>query len=270
MVDEMDLLSRMKDAAPLRAESFEEARTKLCAAMAVNAHPETELRQGGHPQKLTWGTRGKGGTGGKVGVGITAVAAAAAAVAVLGVTSSPTPSHPAASHPAASHPAASHPAASHPASRPGVQQAAWTVARKADGTIQVSFFGQLRDPAGLQRTLRADGVPTSVTYIGQQNPACLDYPSPPSPPSPPRGPGFFPGPLSRVVGSPFSRQSYENPQDATMVIHPSALPSGAGLQIAVMRGIPSGPAGPWPYPKGSGHPEVEVSLVKASRQCTGS
>jgi hypothetical protein len=113
MVDEMDLLSRMKDAAPLRAEAFEEARTKLCAAMAVNAHPGTEPRQGARPRKLTWGTRGK------VGLGITAVAAAAAAAVVLGVTSSPTPSH--------------------PASKPGAQLAAWTVTRQADGIIHVSF-----------------------------------------------------------------------------------------------------------------------------------
>jgi hypothetical protein len=55
-----------------------------------------------------------------------------------------------------------------------------------------------------------------------------------------------------------------------MVIYPAALPSGAGLQIAVMCGIPSGPSGPWPYPKGSGNPVVEWFLVKASPQCTGS
>jgi hypothetical protein len=156
---------------------------------------------------------------------------------------------------------ASHAAASHPASRPGAQLAAWTVTRQSDGTIQVSFFGELRDPAGLQRTLRADGVPASVTYIGQQNPACQAYPSPPSP-------SGFQGPLSKVVGGGGFYKN--NPSQTALVIHPSALPHGAGLQIAVMRGIPPGPAGPWPYPKGSGHPEVEISLVKASMQCTGS
>lgn len=124
--------------------------------------------------------------------------------------------------------------------------------------------GELRDPAGLQRTLRADGVPASVTFIGQQNPACQPYPPPGNPPSSLRHPPFG-GPLSKVLGSPFS-----NPPGDAMVIHPSALPSGAGLQIAVMRGIPPGPGGPWLYPKGSGHPVVEVSLVKASPQCTGS
>jgi hypothetical protein len=158
--------------------------------------------------------------------------------------------------------------ASHPASGSGARLAAWTVTRHADGSIQVSFFGQLRDPARLQATLRADGVPASVTFIGQQNRACQPYPTtsfgqpirnallggrPPT------------GPLGSVLGGPFSH----SPQDA-MIIHPAALPAGAGLQIAVMRGIPSGPSGPWPYPKGSGHPVVEVGLVKASPQCTGS
>lgn len=181
----------------------------------------------------------------------------------------------------ASHPAASHPAASHPATGPGARLAAWTVTRQADGTIQVSFFGQLRDPAALQRTLRADGVPASVTFIGQQNAACRTIQGGGQPPSP-RGarplepssgaPGPSQGPLNSgmlngvVSGGP---QSGIPPEDA-MVIHPAALPAGDGLQIAVMRGIPPGPSGPWPYPKGSGHPVAEVGLVKASPQCTGS
>jgi hypothetical protein len=160
--------------------------------------------------------------------------------------------------------------ASHPASEPGARLAAWTVTRQADGNIEVSFFGEpgLRDPAGLQRALRADGVPASVTFIGQQNPACQPFPSPSSPPSFRRPPGPFPaapGPLGRVLG-PF----FDKPRGVATVIHPSALPSGAGLQIAVMRGIPAGQTGPWPYPKGSGHPVETAGLVKASAQCTGS
>jgi hypothetical protein len=157
-------------------------------------------------------------------------------------------------------------AAGHAASRHGAHLAAYTVSRDADGTIQVAFFGVMRHPAALQHTLRADGVPASVTFIGQQNPACQAYPAPGPQPFgryPKHHPKPFAGPLSRVVGSPF----HNTPG---MIIHPSALPSGAGLQIAVMRGIPPGPAGPWPYPKGSGHPVTEVSLVKASAQCTGS
>ena len=59
----------------------------------------------------------------------------------------------------------------HPA---GAQLTAWTVAKQSDGNIRVTVR-ERRSPAGLQSTLRADGVPASVTFIGQQNPACQPY-----------------------------------------------------------------------------------------------
>jgi hypothetical protein len=168
----------------------------------------------------------------------------------------------------------------HPAMSPGVRLAAWTVTRQSDGRIRVTFFGQLRDPAGLQSTLRADGIPASVTFTGQQNPACQRIPVAPG--SVVDGPGFVKDPQNaynqpsahaprqvQASGVPDSENPYDQSQDA-LVINPSALPPGAGLQIAVMRGIPLGPSGPWPSPKGSGHPVVDMFLVKASPQCTGS
>ena len=57
--------------------------------------------------------------------------------------------------------------------QPAAQLAAWTVTKQADGTIRVTIR-ELRDPAGLQSKLRADGVPASVTLIGQENPSCRD------------------------------------------------------------------------------------------------
>jgi hypothetical protein len=48
----------------------------------------------------------------------------------------------------------------HPAT---AQLAAWTVTRDPDGGITVSV-SQMRDPAGLQATLRADGIPVRVTF----------------------------------------------------------------------------------------------------------
>ncbi len=42
--------------------------------------------------------------------------------------------------------------------------AAWAVQRKPDGTITV-YIRQMRDPAGLQRALRADGVPAYIRYV---------------------------------------------------------------------------------------------------------
>jgi len=61
-----------------------------------------------------------------------------------------------------------------PASQPAVHLAAWTVVKRGDGTVYVTI-NELRDPAGLQRTLRADGVPASVTFFGQENGSCQRY-----------------------------------------------------------------------------------------------
>jgi hypothetical protein len=164
---------------------------------------------------------------------------------------------------------AGHPAASGAARGPGAKLAAWTVTRQADGTIQVSFFRQLRDPHALQRTLRADGVPASVTFIGQQNPACRSVPNAGGPtPAPTRGQPSQPS--NSGPGSGNGTWLAANAPGDALAIRPSALPFGDGVQIAVMRGIPSGPSGSWPYPKGSGHAVAEVGLVYASPQCTGS
>ena len=132
--------------------------------------------------------------------------------------------------------------ASHPDGHPAAAQlAAWTVARQADGSIHVTIR-ELRDPAGLQRTLRADGVPANVTFGGQPNPVCQGYP--------------FDGTrsqrvqlLNSVVTAPAAGQD-------VMVIHPAALPSGAGLEISAV------------FLDGGFN--ATAGLVQASPQCTGS
>ncbi|HEV2370882.1 MAG TPA: hypothetical protein VGS19_01825 [Streptosporangiaceae bacterium] len=48
---------------------------------------------------------------------------------------------------------------------------AWSVTRHADGVVYVTIR-ELRDPAGLQRRLRAVGIPASVTFSGRPNPSC--------------------------------------------------------------------------------------------------
>ena len=58
--------------------------------------------------------------------------------------------------------------------QPQIRLDAWTVSKQTNGNIQVTI-NQLQNPSGLQSTLRADGVPASVTF-GQQNPACQHYP----------------------------------------------------------------------------------------------
>jgi hypothetical protein len=171
-------------------------------------------------------------------------AAATAAVAV-GVGVALPAGHP------AGRPAAS-PPASHPVGIPDVRLAAWTVTRQASGTIEVTFR-EATDAAGLQRTLRADGVPASVTFTGQQNPACRPLPGPTTPFS---DKGANRGP--RVFGFAGPQYAYDHPQVA-LVIHPSKLPAGDGVQIWT-----SG------TPGAADNFRLNVALVKASPECTGS
>jgi len=150
-------------------------------------------------------------------------------------------------------PASHHQTAGH--SEPAVRLAAWAVTRLADGNIQVTFR-EATDPAGLQRTLRADGVPASVTFTGQRNPACrsITFPAPPF-----SDKGAFRGPLTKVLsfGGP-ANTAYGYPKDA-LVIHPSALRRGEGIQIWT--------AG---TPGAADNFELHAGLVQASPQCTGS
>jgi hypothetical protein len=154
------------------------------------------------------------------------------------------------------------PGAHQPAPQPGTSPArlaAWTVTRQADGTIRVTIF-ELRDPAELQRQLRADGVPASVTLVGQENPACRPYPASPELrkrvlsitfdviPSPHKGP-----PPSNSPPQP----------NLVMVFHinPRALPAGTGVQIATSFS---------PVRPGLARASLGNGLVYASPQCTGS
>jgi len=145
-------------------------------------------------------------------------------------------------------------AMSQPASHPGrppaaTQLAAWTVAKQADGTVDVAIR-DLINPAGIQSRLRADGVPASVNIGG--NPACQAYPASAAPPA-----GqvftFHPG-QSPQAGSITS-------QHVTIIyIHPSALPSGAGMEISAS--LEGGP--------GHGLGTILMHLVRTSQRCTGS
>jgi hypothetical protein len=129
--------------------------------------------------------------------------------------------------------------AGHPANGlPGARLAAWTVVKRADGTVYVTIR-QLSDPAGLQSQLRADGVPASVTFVGQDNPSCHPY-----------GNGGGPGLTGKVA------QPYPGHGSTVVVIHPSALPGGAGLQLGTT--VQQHVIG------------IKVHLVRLSQQCTGS
>jgi hypothetical protein len=136
--------------------------------------------------------------------------------------------------------------ASHLAShQPRVQLAAWMVVRQPGGIIHVTI-SELRDPAGLQAALRADGVPASVSFGNGQQTACRPYP----------GGGFETSTNPALFNSVFPPGS----SPGGVNIRPSALPSGTGILLAFLqRSQPGRPL-----------IATEAGVVQASQQCTGS
>ena len=144
-----------------------------------------------------------------------------------------------------------------------VRLAAWTVSKQPNGDIDVTI-NQLKDPAGLQATLRADGLPTNVNYSGSSlfSASCQPY-------SESQG-------TLRAVARINSNE---------LVIDPAALPSGTGVSIydAAGTGLGATPSGTTPT-RGVTQPvhpsphspmlngldgPLAVGLVYASQQCTG-
>jgi hypothetical protein len=187
----------------------------------------------------------------------TAVVAGAAALAVT----APLPG----GHPASS--------SASPAGRPAaVRLAAWTVVRQANGQIDITIR-QLLDPARLQATLRADGLPAVVAVPFHKYPdrpplaACRIYNSP-----------------SRETLPSIVRWPHGVGGDA-LTVTPSALPKGTGMAIFDAAGkaiLPHGNAKPVGRvaPKGvplrgsvhspyGGTGPLAVGLVYASQRCTG-
>lgn len=149
----------------------------------------------------------------------------------------------------------------HPVSpRPTAHLAAWTVVRQADGTVSV-IIREFRDPAGLQRELRAEGVPASVIFNRRL----------------PRGAPFrdlfrvkhnpcqeFSGGQGQLLKVVRGRPPHPLRDQSTIaVIHPSALPSGAGVQFIATPNTGYLQSSPDRFALG-------VLLVQASQSCTGS
>jgi hypothetical protein len=159
-----------------------------------------------------------------------------------------------------------HPAlvsAGHPRSHPAsVRLAAWTVAKQANGDIDVTI-NQLKDPAGLQATLRADGLPVTVSFSGNLSlsSSCQPYNS-----------------ASMTMMNAVARIHGDH-----LVFDPSALPSGTGVAIFDEPGagvpVPS-PSTPTLGGNPPGHLSIPrllkelngplaIGMVYASQQCTG-
>jgi hypothetical protein len=137
------------------------------------------------------------------------------------------------------------PSGARPVTPAPAQLAAWTVTRQASGSIAVTIR-ELRDPAGLQARLRADGVPASVRFMpsrhGAPNP-CQEYPA-------------SQALQHQIIQS--LRPAHPSEQATFLVIHPSELPRGAGVGLQATSGIGDAGGG-----------RIGVALVQASPQCTG-
>ena len=150
---------------------------------------------------------------------------------------------------------------------PAARLAAWTVDRQANGDIKVTVR-QLSDPSGLQSTLRADGVPANVTVLGHPDPSCRPYPM-----------------SQALFTSVYHADKTAASGDTVLIIDPSALPSGAGVQIGAAagrdaggRGLPQADANQAihhavhqpAHQVGADNSVLRAVLVYASQQCTGS
>jgi len=133
--------------------------------------------------------------------------------------------------------------------------AAWTVATQASGVIDVTV-NQLQDPAGLQSTLRADGLPVNVSFSGAPlSASCQPYDA-----------------TRDILGAVVQLSSSGG--SASFVIDPSALPSGTGVSIYDNPGGGAPPSSP--SAQGTGNPPpagmtgpLAFGLVYSSQQCTG-
>jgi hypothetical protein len=143
------------------------------------------------------------------------------------------------------------------ARHPGPRLAAWTVAKRADGTIQVTIR-EMRDPAGLQRKLRADGVPAAVTFFSGSIPRCRPFTERVSYPSHPHERILVVNPGAGVVGYP---RHVSLP--VVLIIRPTALPAHAGVEI--VSGFEPGAT-----VSRRVQPAVGTALVHLSPECTGS
>jgi hypothetical protein len=142
-----------------------------------------------------------------------------------------------------------------PASSPvtgHAQLTAWTVTKEPGGVIDVTIR-DLKNPAGLQARLRADGVPTNVSPTSP-TPVCNPYYSnyqfvPPTAMLNLVGSG---SPWTHSYDDGFLTVSITSRTDLTLVIRPALLPRGAALQILTYKGFAGG-----------------LGLVKTSPACTG-
>jgi hypothetical protein len=140
------------------------------------------------------------------------------------------------------------------------QLAAWTVQRDPGGTIKVTIR-ELRDAAGLQARLRADGVPANVVFLHHSfTPTTSSSAIPPSCRAPHMSDEASAHLQKKIVSIP--KSSSLNQRSVVLVVHPSAIPAGIGLFIEAFAADPGTTTGDLFG--------MQTDLVQASPACTGS
>ncbi|HET7248170.1 MAG TPA: hypothetical protein VFJ07_25410 [Streptosporangiaceae bacterium] len=137
----------------------------------------------------------------------------------------------------------------------GVTLAAWSVVKEPHGLLKVTIR-QLRDPAGLQRTLAADGVAANVRFVHHffQPSNSNDVPK-----------GCLPPHLSSAaiakVDEKLIPSNVPVPGSDAFIFRPSAIPDGVGLYLKAWA--------PKPGTHSAATLSMEINLVQASHRCTG-
>jgi hypothetical protein len=140
-------------------------------------------------------------------------------------------------------------AAQRPGTAPHDRLTAWTVTRGPGGTVTV-LVRELGDPAGLQRALRADGVPAHVAFQGgmlSDDPplprACGNV-------------GMSDAANAQLQGRIIAPSVHGDPRTIALTINAAEIPKNVGLNLTVQLYARS-----WGW---------SLGLVQRTPQCTGS
>jgi len=139
----------------------------------------------------------------------------------------------------------------------GTTLAAWSVTRERHGLLKVTIR-ELRDPAGLQRTLRAAGVPANVRFTHhffQPSTSLHDLPKGCLAPRMPRQASIKL--LERIEAD---NVTYV-PSGVAVLLRPSVIPHGLGVYLKAWA--------PKPGRQSFASLSMQTDLVQATPRCTG-
>ena len=142
-----------------------------------------------------------------------------------------------------------------------IQLAAWTVQHDPGGLIKVTI-NDLRDAAGLQSTLRADGVPANVEFSKTHFEGTTSTSAIPPSCAAPQIPNEEWVKLEKQITPDFVAPTSMDPGSVALTIDPAAFPPGIGLYIKAFAASPGTENGPVF--------DLQTDLVTTSPQCTGS